>query len=96
MNEKTHQKDDFATKEDIARLETKIEQSARQTIMWIFGLAFAIIIAAKRKANDNVDIRLGDCDYYCSISKVSKSNRDITISPGSRLRNQYDIFAMPK
>ena len=38
-------KDDFATKEDIARLEVKIEQSARQTIMWIFGLAFAIIIA---------------------------------------------------
>ena len=47
-----YNKDDFATKEDIARLETKIarietkvEQTAKQTIMWMFGLAIAIIIA---------------------------------------------------
>ena len=45
-------KDDVATKEDIARIETKIarietkvEQTAKQTIMWMFGLAIAIIIA---------------------------------------------------
>jgi hypothetical protein len=39
-------KDTFATKEDIARLEIKIENTSKQTLIWMFGMLVTLLSLA--------------------------------------------------
>ena len=36
-------KENLATKEDIARLETKIEATSKQTLIWMFGMLVGLL-----------------------------------------------------
>ena len=42
-NEFEDHKDTFASKQDIARLETRIESTSKQTLIWMFGMMVTLL-----------------------------------------------------